>query len=175
MSTTSFRPLAGIMVLIRFEKDDTYIIPQTSFRPLAGIMVLIVKMKFSPKCRLTCFRPLAGIMVLITLYRLSYNSLWTGFRPLAGIMVLIWGTEKVKTKVLIDVSVPLRGLWFLSWRRRWRRHRHHQRRFRPLAGIMVLIILLEVSTDGGNSKCFRPLAGIMVLIGARHGRKNQYL
>ena len=29
---------------------------------------------------------------------------------------------------------------------------------------MVLIILLEVSTDGGNSKCFRPLAGIMVLI-----------
>ena len=63
-----------------------------SFRPLAGIMVLI-KMKFSPKYRLTLasFRPLAGIMVLIVM-------------ALVAIAVLN-----------LRVSVPLRGLWFLSW------------------------------------------------------------
>ena len=35
------------------------------------------------------------------------------FRPLAGIMVLIPNSRNTGTKILV-VSVPLRGLWFLS-------------------------------------------------------------
>ena len=37
----------------------------TSFRPLAGIMVLIGEVERSGKNEGKCFRPLAGIMVLI--------------------------------------------------------------------------------------------------------------
>ena len=36
------------------------------------------------------------------------------FRPLAGIMVLILADRPDRRHSRIDVSVPLRGLWFLS-------------------------------------------------------------
>ena len=38
----------------------------------------------------------------------------TSFRPLAGIMVLIRRNEKAYYRIMPQVSVPLRGLWFLS-------------------------------------------------------------
>ena len=63
---TSFRPLAGIMVLIGTTIADTGRNPG-SFRPLAGIMVLIVTIEAPNLYRaIVSFRPLAGIMVLIS-------------------------------------------------------------------------------------------------------------
>ena len=63
------------------------------------------------------------------------------------------------------VSVPLRGLWFLSAQRDELIKRRSVLSFRPLAGIMVLIKVIVVSIMGRLVKRFRPLAGIMVLIG----------
>ena len=85
------------------------------------------------------FRPLAGIMVLIaTTYLKKSGTIASCFRPLAGIMVLIEGLPDAEARrpfpfpspcgdygsyrhVLKSarekagfVSVPLRGLWFLS-------------------------------------------------------------
>ena len=60
------------------------------------------------------------------------------FRPLAGIMVLIIWILKHYSAKEINVSVPLRGLWFLSF------------------GTTTLMTAVPMS--------FRPLAGIMVLI-----------
>ena len=86
-----------------------------SFRPLTGIMVLINnKQEAAIRMAKECFRPLTGIMVLIlTLVVVVVSFLLLRFRPLTGIMVLI--KTKVKgIKKLKEVSVPLRGLWFLS-------------------------------------------------------------
>ena len=66
LGNRSFRPLAGIMVLIIFAVASITASTITSFRPLAGIMVLIKEVnrmiEFVEECS---FRPLAGIMVLI--------------------------------------------------------------------------------------------------------------
>ena len=86
------------------------------------------------------------------------------------------------------VSVPLRGLWFLSTREELGKAYHLPGGFRPLAGIMVLIKLPSIPITSsrtvvsvplrglwflsifplqclwGSRICFRPLAGIMVLI-----------
>ena len=84
------------------------------------------------------FRPLAGIMVLIEMER-KFKGIWipakfpspcgdygsyhrtqrrtgahNGFRPLEGIMVLIGSLKVNGMKMTTLVSVPLRGLWFLS-------------------------------------------------------------
>ena len=85
-----------------------------SFRPLAGIMVLIRQANSLKKRGTLCFRPLAGIMVLIRMSAAGFN------------------------KLLHEVSVPLRGLWFLSQSSE-PRPLTRVAGFRPLAGIMVLI------------------------------------
>ena len=61
------------------------------------------------------------------------------FRPLAGIMVLIDAFDYFNEALFKDVSVPLRGLWFLSRLGPESEQRRQDHRFRPLAGIMVLI------------------------------------
>ena len=62
------------------------------------------------------------------------------------------------------VSVPLRGLWFLS-PKPWTRTTGNTAGFRPLAGIMVLILTgYDGKINKFNHSSFRPLAGIMVLI-----------
>ena len=64
-----------------------------------------------------CFRPLAGIMFLIM--RQAYikkGARRMSFRPLAGIMVLIFDALMNIQEFEWPVSVPLRGLWFLSSR-----------------------------------------------------------
>ena len=61
------------------------------------------------------------------------------------------------------VSVPLRGLWFLSTMNRLKELRMKRNCFRPLAGIMVLIMASQYRMVY-HVHCFRPLAGIMVLI-----------
>ena len=61
-----------------------------SFRPLAGIMVLIKAGNLPTDETSHCFRPLAGIMVLIDKPLLEGKVIYyDSFRPLAGIMVLI--------------------------------------------------------------------------------------
>ena len=62
-----------------------------------------------------------------------------------------------------EVSVPLRGLWFLSISKATARKLFEKGGFRPLAGIMVLIDS-QVLTRFPLMTGFRPLAGIMVLI-----------
>ena len=62
----SFRPLAGIMVLIGRNFRGCKVLEGRSFRPLAGIMVLILKrLRMKSRRFARGFRPLAGIMVLI--------------------------------------------------------------------------------------------------------------
>ena len=85
------------------------------------------------------------------------------FRPLAGIMVLIYMVDADDDALFNeDVSVPLRGLWFLS-NASQDRTRQINCSFRPLAGIMVLIGKHHVIRKK-TARSFRPLAGIMVLI-----------
>ena len=81
-----------------------------------------------------------------TLTEKAGNAL-LGFRPLAGIMVLIFGKSMRAPRQGGAVSVPLRGLWFLSVR---------------IARLFFTSVL-----------CFRPLAGIMVLITARPTMNNR--
>ena len=66
------------------------------------------------------------------------------------------------------VSVPLRGLWFLSIYSKLTNIQARLKGFRPLAGIMVLIFKC-VNALQSTPFSFRPLAGIMVLI--LEGRK----
>ena len=62
-----------------------------------------------------------------------------GFRPLAGIMVLISTSLLPQQGLCRKVSVPLRGLWFLSATWYFTIFGSWSGSFRPLAGIMVLI------------------------------------
>ena len=64
----------------------------------------------------------------------------------------------------VNISVPLRGLWFLSNDKRRSNQKIRRTNFRPLAGIMVLIYLVRVLLAKDDDSNFRPLAGIMVLI-----------
>ena len=102
------------------------------------VLIKTIITKVGMKC-FHGFRPLTGIMVLIVSDKsLEICDLKYGFRPLTGIMVLIIDTVYEKYKLPVTVSVPLRGLWFLS-----------------ITIFFHILIYL---------KCFRPLTGIMVLI-----------
>ena len=95
------------------------------------------------------------------------------------------GTMQEQLKLEQEVSVPLRGLWFLSWSLVF--HSVDSDRFRPLTGIMVLIYHTAEKIENNNKpvsvplrglwflsrvakirrrsrNSFRPLTGIMVLI-----------
>ena len=65
----------------------------------------------------------------------------TCFRPLTGIVVLIELTKGSPYGPLRQVSVPLRGLWFLSAFRARALLWHTDEGFRPLTGIVVLIFI----------------------------------
>ena len=77
----SFRPLAGIMVLINGGLIMYNMMARAGFRPLAGIMVLIEKAAIRKGAGDDFgFRPLAGIMVLIrTLYKCLYEAVEMAF------------------------------------------------------------------------------------------------
>ena len=114
LHSTSFRPLAGIMVLIA-GRSGRDVKSMKGFRPLAGIMVLIgtdcalifyQRALFPSPCgdygsyrplpllvRLvpSCFRPLAGIMVLIIKNGVGDHLIvFIIWRPLELIFVLIF-------------------------------------------------------------------------------------
>ena len=78
-------------------------------------------------------------------------------------MVLIVSISRRTFRMVSEVSVPLRGLWFLSKEKSRKKVVAMKYGFRPLAGIMALIgIMIYLNNDGTD--CFRPLTGIMVLI-----------
>ena len=86
-----FRPLTGIMVLINFVpivsmKSTLYVFPS----PYGDYGSYLVVIKEVSRGKYLRFRPLTGIMVLIDKY------------------IYRIGNE------VVGVSVPLRGLWFLS-------------------------------------------------------------
>ena len=88
----------------------------TSFRPLAGIMVLIRKGSGN-RCIRTgkkSFRPLAGIMVLICLGTDGYRPTDETFPSPCGDYGSYHDRFHDVQFELAVVSVPLRGLWFLS-------------------------------------------------------------
>ena len=135
------------------------------FRPLAGIMVLIFRWtSLNLKCS-TSFRPLAGIMVLIVHRRAARKWLLEKFPSPCG----DYGSYRTASRHywLYDgtVSVPLRGLWFLSGECFF------------VCG-RCLVVFPSPCGDYGSyrpvptagisrsSSGFRPLAGIMVLIKA---------
>ena len=161
----SFRPLAGIMVLIiglwLYESLcglDTFpspcgdygsylacslviVIVNYRFRPLAGIMVLIITtIIIDEVVNNISFRPLAGIMVLIAM-KLCYSSeeLQEFPSPCGDYGSYLKERPMLLERMLTRVSVPLRGLWFLSYEIDDLGTKMYEIGFRPLAGIMVLI------------------------------------
>ena len=84
--------------------------------PLRGLWFLsYMTSMYIPLTTTLCFRPLAGIMVLIANETMLQLRRTTSFRPLTGIMVLIPNVGYREIFGLsAEVSVPLRGLWFLS-------------------------------------------------------------
>lgn len=82
-------------------------------------------------------------------------------RPLTGIMVLIYPgySERFSRGI---VSVPLRGLWFLSVFCNWRT-KMISRSFRPLTGIVVLICRHSETDWKPCSQVSVPLQGLWFL------------
>ena len=63
-------------------------------------------------CICMCFRPLPGILFFNHSLRNSSQSLGSSFRPLPGILFFNIFWMKLK-KILVFVSVPFRGFFFL--------------------------------------------------------------
>ena len=111
----------------------------------------------------TSFRPLAGIMVLIGHQNLDNRIRVAGVSvPLRGLWFLSVLEGRINGERSPRVSVPLRGLWFLSFAYS-KNNRHEKHVSVPLRGLWFLSISLS-STYFIEPFCFRPLAGIMVLI-----------
>ena len=113
----------------------------------------------------TNFRPLAGIMVLI-LYDLGKDEVFTKVQfpsPCGDYgSYRLKGTAR-KIRHNYKISVPLRGLWFLSWDISSTYPGSTGSISVPLRGLWFLskeVIMLYIVYCGN----FRPLAGIMVLI-----------
>ena len=110
----SFRPLTGIMVLISPSENDYILLPE-SFRPLTGIMVLISLCYASRYNEIASFRPLTGIMVLIRMASNMNTSAKATFPSPYGDYGSYRSAGLICSIIfVIVVSVPLRGLWFLS-------------------------------------------------------------
>ena len=101
-------------------------------------------------------------MVLINRHRLVICSNVTSVSvPLRGLWFLS-GRYIMEPKILVKVSVPLRGLWFLSPYVPCGRCLSAPTRFRPLTGIMVLIIVEQVKRKSGGIVSV-PLRGLWFL------------
>ena len=120
-------PLRGLWFLSIVETRGVILVSR-SFRPLAGIMVLIISVYQGYTERERTFPSPCG----------DYGSY------LDGVLVCTLTTA-------YRVSVPLRGLWFLSAHDRGNDEGQLGCSFRPLAGIMVLIFrqALPLPTPGG--------------------------
>ena len=85
-----------------------------SFRPLTGIMVLIRGFLPVNTRNGICFRPLTGIMVLISMGSQGLVSAWWLFPSPYGDYGSYRYVKTLQRFTVQAVSVPLRGLWFLS-------------------------------------------------------------
>ena len=104
-------------------------------------------------------------MVLIAndvIRKWHHNGIGWSFRPLAGIMVLIADAVSASNSSILIVSVPLRGLWFLSISSEIESLKYNYR-FRPLAGIMVLIRKRCRNKGLKSPKVSVPLRGLWFL------------
>ena len=113
-------------------------------------------------------------MVLIVVVLERFNFTRDCFRPLAGIMVLITEKNCRKESRAKIVSVPLRGLWFLSGQILKRTIRITESVSVPLRGLWFLSVATEMAISRNVVKRFRPLAGIMVLIGGKMPTLKEY-
>ena len=109
-----------------------------SFRPLAGIMVLIRHwILFLCLKHFKVSVPLRGLWFLSDGSRTVYTA-----EPLFPSPCGDYGSYQMLLGMLmydaVAVSVPLRGLWFLSGEAK-KKIKKTRPSFRPLAGIMVLI------------------------------------
>ena len=209
-----FRPLAGIMVLILYVRWQMLYRASIVSVPLRGLWFLSC---FMGK-RIICVDskvsvPLRGLWFLsVEQFAATHDSMrlfpspcgdYGSYQTLHDIWKSVWllfpspcGDYGSYQPCPIPfhqrhgrVSVPLRGLWFLSSKNGYRdgiyvvtfpspcgdygSYQLHivfrqvlplPTRFRPLAGIMVLIHETPFIICPIYKKCFRPLAGIMVLI-----------
>ena len=111
-----FRPLTGIMVLIfsigkSLKNYEMYLVSV----PLRGLWFLSkVVTAFKAKGGTTFPSPYGDYGSYLFALKCYNTVAKTGFRPLTGIMVLIDFEEVSGIRVPLEVSVPLRGLWFLS-------------------------------------------------------------
>ena len=183
------RPLAGIMVLICGRSGHRLHRYRRRIRPLAGIMVLIGKLLFlnirKPYIRI---RPLAGIMVLIFKSPKGGNITFVdmnpspcgdyGSYPVPQMNEQFHPSGKNPSPCgdygsyrqpgrrlsvgIMDESVPLRGLWFLSCSRSLTIP-YRPIRIRPLAGIMVLIVRKEEKNMATYEDESVPLRGLWFL------------
>ena len=134
----SFRPLAGIMVLINYDRRRSmlenmsfpspcgdYGSYQIGFQesvgghwhvsvPLRGLWFLSERVSFTNRKQLTAFPSPCGDYGSYLVVETTDGHRFGCFRPLAGIMVLIFMGKRIICIDEKDVSVPLRGLWFLS-------------------------------------------------------------
>ena len=137
-----------------------------SFRPLTGIMVLIFGERYCIEVvQGDSFRPLTGIMVLIISISIThYSRIWTVSVPLRGLWFLSEFTYDSNNPDWEDVSVPLRGLWFLS------SHANCSNDFlwgmfpSPYGDYGSYLPVTLSTFVARVASSFRPLTGIMVLI-----------
>ena len=103
-------------------------------------------------------------MVLIFFKSVGWCFFLGCFRPLTGIMVLIAVLIGGNDPIYKVVSVPLRGLWFLS-EEDIINHLIHYYVSVPLRGLWFLSGPIKKNILSDAIMGFRPLTGIMVLIG----------
>ena len=162
--STSFRPLAGIMVLIRETRNLIALSSRDVSVPLRGLWFLSSSMFVFSSFITFVSVPLRGLWFLSTGTKITQSAQTaTSFRPLAGIMVLIAEVKKIILDIVAEFPSPCGdygsyrpwGFIVPTW---------NSLSFRPLAGIMVLIFVPGHVSFRVLPR-FRPLAGIMVLIG----------
>ena len=128
------------MVLIDNMENNTTTLLRFSFRPLAGIMVLIV---------------------LILLWKCQKGSLVSV--PLRGLWFLSRSSTVGSGRRTERVSVPLRGLWFLSLNN-IKVDGDYSIEFPSPCGDYGSYQAEKQGEEKSFAESFRPLAGIMVLI-----------
>ena len=134
----SFRPLTGIMVLIE-EAIRNYVEHLIGFpSPYGDYGSYRGVYGWNADVFILFPSPYGDYGSYLTLSRLASPSVTKVSVPLRGLWFLSWCGLFSFNESDDDVSVPLRGLWFLSVYGRLA-IAILMRRFRPLTGIMVLI------------------------------------
>ena len=191
----SFRPLAGIMVLIVNSKNSKPAVNRFKFPSPCGdygsYLYNVNKLEMYVKKNVSV--PLRGLWFLSSHYSfnnstgyrfpspcgdygsyldLCAHALLTrelGFRPLAGIMVLIKHGPATVNATQQQVSVPLRGLWFLSCQHYMMVTGLSAWVSVPLRGLWFLSARKKLRIDHNSRAVSVPLRGLWFLSMHRNG------